>query len=74
MLENAGIIANAEKQTNSDRYLAIKRTREFDSIAQKLDIKSDSLVTKNQVFEILVALMFLKPATQTNSEFTFTEN
>ena len=63
MLENAGIIANAEKQTNSDRYLAIKRTREFDSIAQKLDIKSDSLVTKNQVFEILVALMFLKPAT-----------
>ena len=46
VLENAGLTSKGEK-TNSDRYIAIRLTREFDSVLYKLGIGFDESVCRN---------------------------
>ena len=74
VLENAGI-TNGQR-TNSDKYLAIKLTKEFDSAVQSIDSISsfNGMVDKNQVQAILVKLMLLKSPDLIVSEFTEVEN
>lgn len=73
VLEKAGI-TNGGQNTNSDRYLASRLSREFDNVLEMLGLSFDEPVDKSMVFDIMVYLMFLKSASQIGSEFTQTEN
>ena len=58
VLENAGITNG--QVTNSDKYMAIRLTREFDNALDRFSLKNVSELDKNQAFDLLVELLLLK--------------
>ena len=72
VLENAGI-SNGQL-TNSDRYLAVRLTREFDQVLAQLGIVVDSQINSSQCFDIMVNLMILKSRDKLTTDFAQAEN
>ena len=72
MLENAGLVKGTI--TNSDRYMALRLTKEFDQILESMNVKASQEISKSMLYEIFVKLSLLKSLEQLNSEFLTVEN
>lgn len=68
VLENAGMV-KAKEVTNSDRYLAIKLSREFDQVLESLSLRDATRIDRSDLFDILVQLSLLKSLDNQNSQF-----
>jgi len=58
VLENAGISNGS--LTQSDRYQAVKLTKEFDAALARLGLQTDAQLGKSAVFDVLIDLKLLK--------------
>ena len=72
MLENAGISKGTI--TKSDRYLAVRLTKEFDALLDHMALQNKQVLDESEIFNLFYGLNLFKSTDDQNSDFIVTEN